>query len=456
MRADVLIVGGGASGSLVAAQLLRVALRPLVFAMVERSGRFSQGLAYATREPAHLLNVPAEAMSAWPDLPGHFLAWLRRRDPMAGPRTFAPRHRYGEYLAETLTHAQRSSRATLIRVPGEVVDLAEIPGGLRSTLADGSKIDTSFAVLALGNQQPSNLSVPDGGLYESELYRRSPWVSDAFDGIPIDGEVLLLGSGLTMVDAALSLRVRGHRGPISALSRHGLLPLRHERSVLGPLQWAPQPGRVRSILRQIRVQSLGRRWRDVIDGLRPITQDLWATLSDEERARFLRHARAYWEVHRHRMPPQAADGIEAMRATGQLRVIAGRVASLAVERGSAIARITLRSDGTARTLRAHRVINCTGPATLKQERTALVDRLLARGLARLDKLGLGLDAEEGMCLDARGCAQRALLVAGPLLRGTLWETTAIPELRVQAEAIAQRLHSQFELEFAEPESALHA
>jgi uncharacterized NAD(P)/FAD-binding protein YdhS len=437
MRADVVIVGGGATGALVAIQLLRQSQGGSVFLLVERQERIAEGLAYSTREPTHLLNVPACGMSALPDQPEHFLEWLRHRLPGASAATFAPRELYGRYLAETLLQAQHESRSTLLRVCGEVTGLTETADGLRASISNGWEVDAGFAVLAMGNPPPEN---PREG-----LLLESPWSVRALANLDSGAPVLLLGTGLTMVDTALSLRARGHRGPIYALSRHGLLPARHQLSANKPAPWSPeQPATVRELLRQIRARAASQPWREVMDGLRPVTQRLWLGLGDAERSRFLRHLRTYWDVHRHRMAPRVAETIGQMRETGQLQILAGRLLSLG-EDGRV--QLRLRGTRTPRELRVDRAINCTGPSTLKLARDPLIASAAARGLLRFD--------ERGLCAMPDGaCNQRqTLFAAGPLLRGALWESTAIPEIRAQATALARRLLPQLERSDCELQSA---
>jgi len=389
------------------------------------------------------MNVPAGALSAISDAPDDFVDWLSAQMPGASAATFAPRQLYGAYLAEKLAVAQSSSRAQLVRIPEEVTDAAETVSGVRARLAGGSHVDASFAVLALGNPPPANPSLPDGGLYESPLYRRSPWSAGALDELSLDAPVLLIGTGLTMVDTALSLSRRGHRGVIHAVSRHGLLPARHERAMPPAPAWIPRETRsVRALLRELRERAS---WRDGVDGLRPLTQRLWAALDDAQRARFLRHLRVHWDVHRHRMAPEVADAIALMRSSGQLQIAAGRLIDFELEGGAAVARYRPRGSKSVRSMPVARVINCTGPGCLRSSGGVLVQRLLTRGLLCLDRFGLGIDAAfDGACVARRGHPSPVLYAAGPLLRGVLWESTAIPEIRAQAEALSERLLLQLE------------
>src|SRR5712671_2744198 len=438
---DVAIVGGGASGTLVAAQLLRHARGPWRIALIERSGALARGLAYGPAEPCHLLNVPAAGMSALPDDAGHFVRWSG-----AAADAFLPRALFGAYLEALLTsaHASAAPGVALQLICGEAASATVDGGGVRIGLREGGEIEARAAVLALGNQAGPDLQVADGGMYSSPLYRRSPWEPGALDGVARDGGVLLLGTGLTMVDAALALHRRGHRGTVHALSRHGLLPHVHADAT-GPEQPRIGASGVRGLLRALRAASReGADWRAQLDALRPVTQRIWSRLSDGERRRFLRHLRAHWDVHRHRMAPAVGAAIAGLRTRDRLHVHAGRVQCFALDGGSAVALYRPRGQRRTRELRSARVINCTGPASqLRDVRHPLVESLLAQGLARPDALGMGFATDHDGAL--LGAARGLLFTLGNLRRGELWESTAIPELRSQARTLAHRLVSDLSL-----------
>src|SRR5262249_35826518 len=154
----------------------------------------------------------------------------------------------------------------------------------------------------------------------------------ALDGIGPRDTVGLIGTGLTMVDVVLDLRSRGHQGAITALSRRGLMPVPH-RNVEAYTPFVPAdcpPKRISELLAVVRreVRSAAERgidWRSVIDALRTQIDTLWRNLPFQERKRFLRHARPYWEVHRHRVAPVVADEIDALLRSGSLSVIAGKI-----------------------------------------------------------------------------------------------------------------------------------
>jgi uncharacterized NAD(P)/FAD-binding protein YdhS len=443
---DLALIGAGASGTLLAAELLRTARAPLRVLLLEGTGSFGRGPAYTTRELQHLLNVPAGRMSARPEDPEHFLRWLQAQDPGVKATDFVPRAHYAHYLDAVLGEARAlaSPGVTLLQRHAEVRGLTWVDDGVRLHLSDGDPVLARRAVLALGNSPPAALAVPDGGLYTSARYVALPWENGGLEAVDARESVLLLGSGLTAVDVVLSLQARGHQGPVHALSRHGLLPQVH-RPGIAPHAFAPRATTARGLLHELRaevarVEATGGDWRSVVDALRPHTVSVWRALPEPEKRRFLRHLRSHWEVHRHRMAPQVGAAIADLLAGGQLRIHAAHVQSFAL--GEDGVRVTLRRRGEqgVQHLHVHRVLNCTGPASpLAQPADTLVGGLLADGLARPDPLRLGLETRDGALVDAQGHASSRLFAIGGIRRPELWESTAIPEIRTQAQALAQQL-----------------
>jgi len=435
---DVAIVGGGASGTLLAIQLLRRAPAGFRLLLLDRSGDFARGVAYRTEEASHILNVSAARMSALADEEGHFLAWLRRRDPSAGPDTYAARHLYGDYLVELLTESERrpASGVELERRVAEVRDAKPVEGGISLRFASGADVLARHAVLALGNPLPAPL--PASASVHSRVWQ-APWPREGVWPSP-EASVLLAGAGLTAVDWVLALAAHGHKGRLYLLSRHGLLPNAHLSPTETPLEHLEIPrGKVRPLLRALRAAAdkAHGHWRPVVDALRPLAQELWHSLGEPERRRFSRHVRTQWETHRHRLAPEAAVRVEALRASGQLEVRAGHLVGLTSTPSGVEARYRPRGERLERGLVVDLAINCTGPEGHSSHPDALVRALLERGLARPGPLALGLSSDtEGGLLDAHGQRQGRLWTLGPVRRGDHWESTAVPDIRLQAAALA--------------------
>jgi uncharacterized NAD(P)/FAD-binding protein YdhS len=276
----------------------------------------------------------------------------------------------------------------------------------------------------------------------------NPWDPEALESLDIHASILLIGTGLTMVDVALSLLGRGHRGHLLAVSRRGLLPRIHAavtaRDKFLPAVGAPRTvlGLLAAVRREIaRAATEGADWRAVIDSLRPDTQELWLNLPLAEKQRFLRHLRPWWDVHRHRMAPSVAARLEAARRRGQIetrRARVGRMTPLAD--GLDVELLPVGGPGAER-LRAARVINCSGPLSdMSRVRAPLIRNLLDEGRARVDPLHLGLDVtREGAVIDRSDLPSQSLFAIGPITKGVFWECTAVPDIRVQCERLACRL-----------------
>jgi uncharacterized NAD(P)/FAD-binding protein YdhS len=428
MKEVLAVIGGGASGTLAALHLVRPP-HGIPVVLLDRAAAFGRGVAYGTEDPAHLLNVPAARMSAFPDAASHFQEWLVEREPQSTGESFARRSLYGDYLTGLLNPSGS------IRREGEVRALEADGRRLRLTLAEGAVVEARGAVLALGNLAPE---LPRGwDTLPEALAWRSPWISAPNWPAP-QTEVLLVGSGLTAVDVVLSLAARGHRGRIHVLSRRGLLPWTHAPTALPPAAVGELPPRLRPLLAHFRRLAEKQDPRAVMDALRPVTVALWRGFSDAERASFLRHLRPWFEVLRHRLAPQVGARVAELQAAGQLLQHAGRLVEMAATDGALRVRFRRRGGPVPETLTVGLAVPCMGPEQhLGHTSDALLRSLLQRGQARPGPQGLGLaTAPDGSVLGP--LADRLWTLAG-LRRGELWETTAIPEIRVQAEELARTI-----------------
>jgi uncharacterized NAD(P)/FAD-binding protein YdhS len=323
-----------------AVQLLRRFLPGSRVYLIEKNAKFGGGLAYSTGNPNHLLNVRAGRMSAFADAPDHFVDWLRKRARTGGDAEihgrgsdqFVPRHLYGAYIQDLLGNEiwQTGNGRNLYLVPDEAVALWQRPDDLSVQVRGGRTYEVDVAVLATGNFPHDDTAAH---------HYANPWSPQALAGLDPEAPVLLIGTGLTMIDTVISLLDQGHAGPIHAISRRGLLPRRHGEA-------PPQPSlplaqidcsSIVAMLHAVRhaVRRAGgdvNAWRSIVDALRPYTQQIWQSLSTAEKRRFLRHLRPWWEVHRHRMAPVVADVIEGALRRGQLRLQAARLQALAPDR----------------------------------------------------------------------------------------------------------------------------
>lgn len=445
----IAVIGGGASGTLATITLLREAAGrrlPLRVALIDRHGRHGLGRAYSTTHPAHLLNSPVGAMSALADDPGHLTRWAAQAGlPQDG---FLPRSAYGRYLTELLAAAERSAQpaARVSRITSQVVAIRRGSHGraLRLHLAADGRIDADAAVLATGNLPP----VPPCPVPQGDRYVADPWEPGALDAAPDGSPVVVLGTGLTMLDVAIALTDAHPRTTVHAISRHALLPREHNwprpAAAVSAMPVIRRPGgtlRITRLIRDFRASAAAYPgdWQDIVDALRLQIPRLWEQLPEADKRLFLRHFARYWEVHRHRAPPETARRFAALTSAGRLRVHRGYIAAATDDRGGV--RVRIDNGGSSTELAAGWLINCTGPAAdITTTADPLLRHLLDSGLARPDKLRLGLDTDaRGALRNASGRPASDIVTLGPLLRGRWYETTAIPEIRDQAAALARHL-----------------
>lgn len=446
----VAVVGGGAAGAAVFGELLARPDAGVVHWIVNGPNP-GRGIAYATLDERHLLNVRANGMGLFAAQSDDFLRHAAAHAPGVRGTDFLPRRLFGEFIELQLQQAMAAARSagrhfTIHPSPAESIGVHA--DGYTVGMANGATLRAGAVVLALGAVPPRPLRTVTPRALASGAYELDPWHLSPRSRAP--RRLVVIGTGLSMVDTMLSASMRWPTAELVAVSRHGLLPMRHP--VLPPPTYAFQDklnaalqgcASVAPMLRLIRAalaESPEIDWCGVIDGMRPINTTLWQALPLRERRRFLHHMRWLWESTRHRMAPASAATLQRMLDTGQMRVCAARI--LAVE-GDGPLTLTLRKRGTQRveTLDADVVVQAAGLDTaIAYAKHPLLSQLLRDGLAAPDALHLGVNAQPDGCLiDAHGQVQHGLYAIGALLRGVLWDCTAMPEIRNAARALAERL-----------------
>jgi uncharacterized NAD(P)/FAD-binding protein YdhS len=449
MAHDVAIIGAGFSGTATALALRRAEPRARV-RLFDRSATFGPGVAYGTQSPLHLLNVPSDHLGAHAGDPAGFRQWLGARAAAMAP--YQPRALYGRYLAATLAHAGVDA------VVANVVRLERTNHAYRLEDANGREHRADAVVLATGHASPATaLSLARDAATAGRVW--FAWRDqDRLETLAEDATVLCVGTGLSMIDMALTaLEEHGARRFV-ALSSHGLTPQPHaptegsgalgEKLVATMLSAAPtMRARLRAFRRYVSAHPQGLDWRDAISAIRPWLPELWRTLPEVERRRFLRHVKSYWEIHRHRCAPEVTQRIAGLRATGRLAIVSGRISEIAAEGRRLAVRYRSRGAGEHRTLTVDAVIDATPPCSdVRRLDDPLIRALLDAGLMRPDALRLGIETDEvGRVRDADGHAVERLYYVGPWLRARDWEATAVAELRtcasVSAKALLAELHA---------------
>ncbi|TDV67880.1 FAD/NAD(P)-binding protein [Pseudomonas sp. LP_7_YM] len=460
--ADILIVGGGLSGTLLAVHLLRLPGQRRIV-IVESRSELGRGEAYSATDPGHTLNGNAARMSVDPDDADDLTRWLAEfiaaggwpeSDEQHAPvaELFAPRGIFGLYVQQRLAEAQALGApygSTVEHVRSEVMDLQTEASGIRLTLADNTRLSGRFAVLATGMFAAAR--TPQHGSNDLNAAAVDPWDIEGMRRLDPEGRVLIIGSGLTMVDALVSLEKAGHRGPIDVFSRHGLLPhVRRQPPAWPDFLAADHSIRsTRQLVRALREQcdqalAQGIDWQAPLDTVRVHIPRLWSQATDLQRRQFVRHVRPWWESHHHRSPPPSAQLLDRLLQAGRLSIHAASLQAV-LDRNPGQVRISVRhrAEEQLTQVSGAALINSTGiQYDWRRVDRALTRQLLARGLVQPGPLALGIAADPGgAVLDAGGRVSGRLFAMGPPLRGLWWESTAVTDVALQAKALAARLRS---------------
>lgn len=448
----IVIIGGGFSGTLTAIHLAHGNTSGQVrITVINPTPNVGCGLAYQFDDENLLLNVPAGNMSALADDPSHFVSYCQRIDPSLSSGSFVSRRLYGYYLQDTLAQSQAARPGVIETLADEAVALNRDPEGTVwcITLASGQQLTADHVILATGHQAP-RFPIPLGP--EERECVIDPWDFSAMQRLPSGQPVFIVGTGHTAVDALFCLTQSQPRRQVYMLSRHGLLPHRHRPTPTPPKSHA-LPDYLRSVPATVlgytkafrqhvkEMASQGMNWRDALNELRPHTPALWQSLPAVEQRRFLRHLQAYWDVHRHRLAPMAAQRLDSLRAEGQVETLAGRILSVKKRDDGISVELQHRGTELGETVHASALINCTGPNTdIRRNASPLLAQMLQAGLIQVDVHGLGLMVTpDQQVLDAQQQPVEDLWYVGPMLKAQRWEATAVPELRVHTQQLAHRL-----------------
>jgi uncharacterized NAD(P)/FAD-binding protein YdhS len=445
----VVVIGGGAAGAAVVAELLAQADQRVHLTWVAGAQGLGRGVAYATTNPEHILNVRAANMGLLADDTGEFVRFAKNSGGHVEPIDFLPRSLFGDYVQSTLQRLMSDGlrRCAITILPVDALALhSRINGSYEVQLDDGQSVTADSVVLAVGALPSVPLPVVDDGAMQAGRYVVDPWKLPELEKAP--RRVIVVGSRLTAIDTILTVAGTWPDARIVALSRHGWLPGTHSKNVLEPYAFQTQliedlhkHSSIKHWLHIFRDATAedGCDWRSAIDGLRPVTAHLWRTLDSVQRGRFLRHVRWLWDSARHRMPPQTAAAIAKLRESNQLEVIAGRLRS--VSGAAPVVTYRRRRDGALLALEADLVVQATGfESTTEPTPSRLLTHMIQSGLVRPDPFGLGLEAgADGLLARVDGSPTHGLRAIGTLLRGAVWESSSMPEIRALAKKIARDL-----------------
>ena len=442
------IIGAGLSGTLTAIRLLQRRSQSLVINIFEMDNQqLFKGVAYASVLKHQLLNVPANHMSLYLDRPLHFYEWLLQSGYRCEPTAFVPRQLFGDYLKQELLKAEENAPRHKLRVyKVEVTHIQKNGDGSFQIFTSDNKIQVSCQELWLctGNFTPTDIENAPANVKQNERYISNPWSGRLMHKILKHEHVLIVGSGLTMVDQVLSLYKKGHLGKITVVSRRGFLPQpyilanHYQFSILPDFKKCRIVDLIpwfRSEINFAIRQEMD--WHSVINALRDYTSLIWKHLSETDKRSFLMHLRPFWETHRHQVPPESWRMLQELRASSQLEIKAARIISMQSNQKTINVQLRPRCETGSYQMLFDKVINCTGPQSLQKNITSpLMVSLIKAELVQSDSLGLGLLISDDLhAINKTGVTEPNLHIIGPPGKGGLWECTALREIRLQTDQI---------------------
>jgi uncharacterized NAD(P)/FAD-binding protein YdhS len=368
----------------------------------------------------------------------HLVKWMEARGLVYGASDFIPRQIFGSYLAEVVHEALGAHPQHRVQFFMERLEVIQPDGNNGYALRSAKHDFTAQHVwMATGNFSPADI-VSNPEVVQHPNYLGDPWRGAGLRFIPNGASILLVGTGLTMVDQVLSLQAQGHRGAIYALSRRGFYPQPHQLSPAYSWFAAYEvPTSPLSLLQLVRSEArraaeLGIPWTSVVNDLRAYTPMLWQNWDLSQRQQFLRHVRPYWEVHRHRLPAASIAALNALEGRGQLMRFGARLADVSATEQGFCVRFVPRGAKEAQTLDVNWILNCTGPQSLgKKLNESWIQSGMAHELLKADALNLGIELSTK--------ANDRLHLIGPPRKGSSWESTALREIRQQVKEEVAKL-----------------
>jgi len=453
------IIGAGFSGIMTTTHLIQKSKNSVEIIIVDKKELFNKGVAYNSFSNQHILNVSTAKMSAFPNQPNHFLDWIKYQPEFQNinrkilAESYQPRNIYGKYLSEIWEEAKilaGKKKIKLTVIDDYVSHLEELKDKIIIRTEKHNEFNLDFVVIATGNQLPRNPKIKTTSFYSNENYFQNPWSRDSVKRLNPDLPVLILGNGLTMVDTVLSILEQNFKGKIISLSPNGFNILSHKHSYLtyqdlaNDLESAKGLKEVFSLIhRHIKiVRSFGLSAEPVIDAVRPFTQRIWQSFSDDEKRIFMSRFRHLWGVARHRLPLSSFDKIQQLKIKNKLQVISGKLLDLNEANQAIEVEYWDKLLDQNKKLQVGRIINCTGPETdFLKLKSGFLKQSIKNGLLSQDflKLGLNVNVETFQTLNSKNKVNANIYAIGSLLKGELWESTAVSELRLQADQLSNIL-----------------
>ncbi len=452
------IIGGGFSGLMVAYHLIINSKSQITIHIIDDNFKNGKGIAYSCNSSELILNVTAGKMSAINSDPDHFLNWASKHADYINTEkkilsnAYLPRNFYGKYL-ESIWHEINTiainNKIIIDVLKKNAVDIDKVNNDFKVTFSDGNTETYSSCILSTGNQPPQNPTVFNQEILQSNIYYQNPWDEKIYNKINNKLPILIIGNGLSMVDTVIELKNIGFNNKIFSLSPHGYNILPHrtndvtyedikiEYKILNNIS-------LLNVLKLInfhrkKLRSLGVSAEAVIDAIRPFSQEIWRKFTINEKRIFLNRLRHFWGVARHRLPMQIHDKIQNYRIKNELEIIAGKIIDANVINDEIKVLYTNRITNENSELIIGKIINCTGPEmNYSKCDNKLLLNCIRKGYIQQEDLNLGIniDVTSFQVKGHNNQIVKNLFTLGSSLRGELWESTSVTDIKIQAESVA--------------------
>ena len=405
----VAIIGGGFCGMVTAVNLFQSPV-PIEIVIVNDGYPFGKGVAYSAHSEKYLLNVRAVNMSAYADMPQHFLDWVCAVDKYRNisknimTNVYVPRKIYGDYLSsvwnESLEIKNEWVHAQCINA--KAVDINANTDHYTIHFKDQSFLQANIVVLATGNTKPAELKIANSSFTESKKYFSNPWTKECVTDFETTKDILIVGNGLTMIDTVLGLLENRFKHTIYTISPNGFYLLPHKYNLLVYDTIAdelPQAHSLHHILSLVnkhakRLAGIGIGEHLIIDGLRPFSQQIWQSWTLKEKRTFIKKLSRPWTALRHRIPLHIFEYMQELRLKKRLVTYKGKLTDATETEEGITVSFFNKETKQKETILVDRVINCTGPdSNICRSSNVLLKNLATKGSIVPDALQLGIDAD---------------------------------------------------------------
>lgn len=433
---EIAIIGDGYAAAVMALHLLRNGISGDSIALIGPRAP-GKGNAYTCASPFFRLNVREDLPIIFSEDPLHFARWALANvnDPESKTDAgyFYRRSDFGNYVFQLLHDTEGVEN--IERVNAKVNKLKPADSYWTMTLDDGHQFNAKQVIIATGNSPPVWPCTVKTSVQSSARMVENPWPGDYLDNINQDDHLILLGGGLTALDAINALVGQGHRGIVSIISPRPIFPpvqalWKRCNQPQIPKNVSPR-GLVhfmRNYLPTISTDSI--EWQSAWEELRPPLNEVWQRFSAQERRSLLKRLGWLWSLYRFRASPQTIAAYEYLRERNQVQFAVGRAKQITCSDTKVS---VLMSSGSE--LVGDRIINCTGVGS-----DSLSNELITSGLAAPDALlqSIAIDT----CFRVMDSEQKPYLnlwMIGPATMGSLGDVVASSAIAKQAEQLASQI-----------------